>query len=671
MTDYNKLTVVKLKAELKQRGLPNSGLKPALIARLTEADAQSEGEVPASTDDPEAENGSVNATTGIDAASELNGTDDHGGQVVNGEASDIERKTETNPASNLQGPSEESIHDDDAAKNTAPEFNDRSGAKQNDAAPEPSEVSGTFITTADEAPIASSEPLEVPAVAVLGAEVVQTVVPTPQVSVEPEGPPENKSPDTEMIILQEAGTEPESPLRSTQTSYSKEIVEDTRKRKRRSQTPPPSSIDGAFKKAKALDGSPRVILPEDVDPNATAEDYAMASTGFATQEAEEETHGEAASGELPSLDIDGRVTLSNEKTVPTTEDDLANDQHKASPYPIDHPPVELPTDTILSPSKTSPTDTRFKNLFSAPAKQSSPPRHDKYLDTEDRIISPAIHPATSALYIRNFMRPLQPGQLKDHLTALAKPANASPTEESISDFFLDAIRTHCLVRFSNVSAASRVRSALHDRVWPDERTRKSLWVDFVPEEKLKKWIDVEQSAASSRGQPAKRWEVVYEKEGESIVAYLQESDGGNGVVRGGVSSLAREDAGRGVQGAPSGPRGSDVRPQTRPGPNVDAGRGFKALDDLFKGTVAKPKLYWLSAPKSVVDRRLDRLAAGRGGGRSDEMRRYTFEEEVLVDKGPEFGYGRGGGHRGRGGGYSGGNVDRSGGYRGDSWRGRR
>ena len=675
MTDYTKLTVVKLKAELKQRGLPNSGLKPALIARLTEADAQSEAGVSTRTNDPEAEVQDVEVNTDVDAEGEVNGTASQSGPVANGEDSGHEERAETDPVTqavpDLQDQPKESSYNDNDAMESSVEVRQLPSATEDDTAPEVLEVSEPVVRTTEETHSAVLEVTEISEVVALGAEAVQDATPIPQASMEPARLSGNKSPDTEMAVSHEASLEAEPPTSSTQTSYNKEIVEDTRKRKRRSQTPPPTSIDGAFKKAKALDGSPRVILPEDVDSQATHKDSTMADAASATQKAEVEPDSESTkTGRRASLEIEVMVTPSKENNTPMIGDHIDKNGNKTSPRPTDQPSAKLPMDSIVAPTKTSPTDTRFKNLFLAPVKHSSPPRQDAYSDTEDRIIAPAIHSATSALYIRNFMRPLQAGQLKDHLMALAIPSKASPSEEPIYDFFLDAIRTHCLVRFSNVSAASRVRSALHDRVWPDERTRKPLWVDFVPEEKLKKWIDVEQSAASSRGQPAKRWEVVYEKEGEDIVAYLQETDGGNGALRGGTSTTAREETGRGVQGAPSGPRGSDARLQTRPAPKVDAGRGFKALDDLFKGTAAKPKLYWLPASKLVVDRRLDRLAAGRGRGRSDEMRRYTFEEELMVDRGPEFGYGRGA-HRGRGGGHSGGTADRGGGYRGDSWRGRR
>lgn len=326
--------------------------------------------------------------------------------------------------------------------------------------------------------------------------------------------------------------------------------------------------------------------------------------------------------------------------------------------------------SVESPMKPSPSDTRFKSLFTAPTNLEPASSQSRYPDTEDRIVCPALHPATSALYVRELMRPLKVETLKDHLIALATPPDTDVRPDVMTGFFLDSIRTHCLVGFENISAASRVRSGLHDRVWPNERDRRQLWVDFVPEEKLKKWIDVEQTAGSGRGQPLKRWEVVYEDEEDGIKAYLQEVGSNSGGLR--AAKPPRGDAGQGVQVAPpTGPRNSRSEPRSSQ-QRVDSGKGFRALDDLFTSTVAKPKLYYLPVSKAEAERRLAKLAAGRGGGRSEEMRRFSFEEGCIVDNGPEFGrggYGRGGGYsgsyRGRGRGYRG---DAS---RGDSWRDRR
>ena len=281
---------------------------------------------------------------------------------------------------------------------------------------------------------------------------------------------------------------------------------------------------------------------------------------------------------------------------------------------------------------------------------------------DDRDVAPAVHPATSALYIRNFMRPLHQGNLKDYLSSVARSSNGPQEDENVVEFYLDPIKTHCLVQFSSVSAASRVRLAMHDRVWPDERTRKALWVDFIPETKIKKWIEVEIEASSGRGAPQKRWEVVYEDEQDGIMAYLQEADSNTG--RGLTSGPRRDSARNGHGQAPSAPLESRIT--APPVPKGDPGKGFKALDDLFGSTTAKPKLYYQPVPKSIVNERLDRLAQGRGGGRSDEMRRFTFEDNLIMDRGPEFGANYRGARGGPRGGFARGGR---GGYgRGDSWR---
>jgi len=266
----------------------------------------------------------------------------------------------------------------------------------------------------------------------------------------------------------------------------------------------------------------------------------------------------------------------------------------------------------------------------------------------DRAVMPAVHPATSGLYIRNFMRPLQANALKSHLIALASSPQSDLDPAILVSFFLDSIKTHAFVQFANTAAAIRVRSALHDAVWPNERNRNPLSVDFIPEEKMQTWIQLEQDSITSRGGP--RWEVIYEETDDGVEAMLREV---------------------GPLGARPGPRDNDklrtLEPTIPTGPraSVEAGRrrsgqlplgpspsqsrggggsGFKALDDLFKSTKTKPKLYYLPAARDVVDRRLEKFddLANRNPRpvrqSGDETRRFTFEDgDLFVDGGPEYG----------------------------------
>ena len=656
MTDYNKLTVVKLKEELEKRGLPKSGLKAALVERLNEDDAQT---APVSTERPAEFNDQVESLQDVEPAAPTLSTNDTG--VSNGTALD-----------------------------NAPSDGKEDGTLALEATDKGDE--------AWEAPIAAIEPdkMEVPAQHEDDIETSQEQ-PLPQ-SQQPEQPAKSSVEHSEQILetkgasssLPESATTTEhihtmrdsaniTAQTSKETSVNREeVLEDSRKRKRRSLTPPPSSIDVAQKKAKADDGSPVVRLPEDLSTRETSPTPTDAEPMSGVRMTDTMVNGELHREEVGQSEEPEKIRQEEDKPERDEDKEPSQEQVMEEKENVDSNEQRDSTahNSLQSPSKTSPTDARFKNLFSAPSKDVPAPKQDSYGDMEDREVPPALHPATSALYIRNFSRPLHPGNLKEHLASLARPPNSSPSQEPITDFFLDTIKTHCLVRFTTVSAASRVRSALHERVWPEERTRRPLWVDFAPEEKLPKWIEVEQGSGGGRGQPGKRWEVVYEQEDGKVAAYLQETDGLPS-ARPSISNGPRIETGMGVQGAPSGPRTADVTSQMPPTPKGDAGKGFKALDDLFRSTAAKPKLYFLPVAGSVASRRLDKLAAGRGGGRNDEKRRFSFEDDVIVDRGPEFGSGYRGGYRGRGG-YSGGYPGRGGGggygrgYRGarggDSWR---
>lgn len=639
MSDYNKLKVVELKAELKKRGLPQTGLKQALIDRLNEADAK-------------------HAETAL--------PQDHSEETVKPDAERQDGVAEVVQEKDAVSTLELAPGDDKAAGDLAQEPT---------VVAQPISPEGpTSQPPAEDAPMqdAPQEAIEIlPALAIPVQPDV--VIPTPMPVAE----------------------------------QKEEELEDTRKRKRRSQSPRPSSEEVAQKKARQEDGSPRVTLPEDVASPSRPDEIDSTTQATATADATVQAtvmtdpteQAIAVVTEESSMLVD-QVHINGDASVEAAEGGEGMVVSNEQPENIETPPrpdddekpvqsteregsvVEKTEDPTLEPSnpspvKPSPTDTRFKNLFNGPTKRdTSPPHQSSHPDDEDRNVTPALHPATSALYIRDFMRPLHPGNLKDHLISLATPPNSSPKQEIVAEFFLDPIRTHCLVRFESIAAASRVRSALHERVWPDERTRKPLWVDFIPEDKVTKWVDIEQNSTSGRGAPAKRWEIVYENIENGVEAIFQEVGSLSRPTRSDAPTAGTlpSEAGKGVQGAPLGPRNEGYR-KASDNVNPRANLGFKALDDLFESTAAKPKLYFLPVAKDIADKRLDRFRDLRGGPAriGDEMRRYTFEDcDLFVDKGPEFGAGYRGGYRGRGGGgYSGAYSSRGGGgWREDSWRGR-
>lgn len=812
MPDYSKLTVVKLREELQKRGLPKTGLKPILVQRLSEADAQSQ-EV-GSTKDAEAVEPSVlkSKKAAVDeppppAQAEASGGVGDGEAQINGSESEgrqAPKPSKTEPTVTTDSIAENIVSSDiQHAKESAspkPEeankeplahpVDDAASVTEKDVAQEmPTETLVGAALCAPDGTIGESSAIESASAGSSGSiphspeKTVQEQASKHTILIEPpseevnsvsahensnkvqhldivdviekkEGeslapsvedkllPNESETAESTQILEEELIEEESSLTNNTQLTEStqalvsvttSEVLEDSRKRKRRSQSPVPSSIE-ITQKRKRMEGSrSHVKLPEDVTGEAEAaeasasEDITMMVPEVVMEESqvveaiisEDTTMVDATSAQshtaVPnSLDTQHSPDKPEDSTSkPTETENTAPAEHtnesesRLINRSLSDALKEPQADLEEVSSRPAPSDTRFKNLFPGSSKrEASPTRQLTIPDQDDRVVSPALHPATAALYIRNFMRPLHSGHLQDHLNALARPFGSTGTEEMIKEFHLDNIRTHCLVRFVNTSAASRVRSNLHNRVWPDERTRRPLWVDFVPEEKLKRWIDIQRGVTSTgRGQPATRWEIVFEEERDGMKAYLQEVGTGPPGLTGSklpqLQTLPRPDAtaaaaaaaGQGVHGAPSGPRSreSDPRiaapqapPSTKP---VDRGRGFQALDDLFRSTVVKPKLYYLPVSKSTADKRLDKLDAGRGGGRGgNELRKYTFEDGLLVDRGPLYGargrggqaHGGGGGGGGAGGGFRGygvfhgrGGGSGGGGYRGDNWRDRR
>ncbi|KAL2160440.1 hypothetical protein VTH06DRAFT_1613, partial [Thermothelomyces fergusii] len=280
---------------------------------------------------------------------------------------------------------------------------------------------------------------------------------------------------------------------------------------------------------------------------------------------------------------------------------------------------------------------------------------DDPIPGDDRDVAPALHPATTALYIKNFMRPLKEPVLQDYLVELAALPGAAPDPHCLVRFYLDQVRTHAFARFTSVAAASRVRTALHGTVWPNERNRKELWVDFVPEDRVDEWIEREQSEGT---RSSSRWEVEYVPDDDGVMTanlVNAEADPRRNSARQPPGPPAPTGPARnhpGVEGAPSGPRGRGMNHyrQAHMPPPASAGAGTSSRNRFeeydrgrgHKTTRAYPPLDYRPVPEDVALRRLDNMNAHitrdrhRDLGRPDEINRYTFEDgELFVDRGKE------------------------------------
>lgn len=336
---------------------------------------------------------------------------------------------------------------------------------------------------------------------------------------------------------------------------------------------------------------------------------------------------------------------------------------------------DMKMDDPIPSSPTQSRDARFKGLFNGSTQDNveDTTAYTNDRDQEhDRSVEPAIHPATSALYIRNFQRPLNLASLKEHIILVATPPGADSKENVILNIFLDPLRTHAFIEFASVSAASRVRSEMHDRVWPPEVNRASLWADFIPSDKVAEWISTEQSSGS-RPSDAKKWEIHYgvDEDGNTLATLQQASSVPAARRQSSMQEAGRTSTFGNMPAPPSGPRADQFSSRAPPsGPRVSANH-----DPNTKSTTALPVIYYQPVPKSLANSRLDSIERALSKRLYDidtaEINRYSFERgDVLIDRGEE----RFAGIRpppGRGAGYMGNRG--GGGYRGrnDVWRGGR
>ncbi|KAH7065396.1 hypothetical protein B0J12DRAFT_640215 [Macrophomina phaseolina] len=625
MADYSKQTVAQLRQVLKERGIPSTGLtrKQQIIEKLQEHDA---------TADAEAEDASAD-TAPVTEEPEA--------------APEPQDETSATDTANTKIVSEEPQSADDAPEPQAADeatIDKVSGEAEPESAPETTVPHHDAIQPVEETPVADGvanrdfqedAPAQTEADKVPDDDATQRPT-TANTSVSQTPIPSHEQASPTPVAEPPAGTAESSRLGSP------ELKEDSRKRKRRSVTPPIEPEEAVNKRLKQEEeNGPTVHLQEDdVVPEEKSEDTVM-------KEADVPVNAEPVETVLPAKTSDDVTDITGSDVVEGLKD--AESAHREDPSLGERGQQVLEEREKQRAGTVSPDDAehprrpstshkaqkegRYKSLLgdtahvpagAGPTEPVNPPEDD------DREISPALHPATRGLYIRDFMRPLQPTALKNHLTLLASPPSTPTLDPNVLELFhLDPIRTHVLALFNSVSAAARVRSSLHAAVWPAERTRKPLWADFIPEEKVGEWIDREDKEGG--GRMGKRWEVVYEPD---------ESDTGVRAELREVGAPASRAPAR-VQPSTSSPT-APAAPTRKPPTGPAAEKSFVALDKLFRSTAAKPKLYFLPVEKELAEKRLDELdrCTSKDWNPRDVTggteRRYTFEDgDVLVDAGPD------------------------------------
>ncbi|KAF2751311.1 hypothetical protein M011DRAFT_464038 [Sporormia fimetaria CBS 119925] len=622
MTDYEKMKVTDLRSLLKERGIPSTGLTRK--AQIIE-------------------------------------------KLEEHDSADAAAATEPDTAADepQQDGAIEGAMDGAADAQEAPELRPQEAPTSSAPVPETEPIAATEETEKIEEATAQESPVEQAEEKQEGESAQDVAEPAEESKTETQdfapavktpSPASNEQPSVEKPLPMP----PHEPSVDSVSIASEELEADRRKRKRRSTSPDIPLPDIKAKKPRPSDDVPDVHLKEDEDVvmmQAAPEEEAVVDQPEATAGA-----GEAATTQKEEAD--------EGNNAPDAQDATEDTNRRSEEQP-------------RAPQRRE-KDARYKDLLRATPRE--PDNAAISAEQDDAPIQPALHVATPALYIKNLMRPLRIEALRAHLVSLATPPSASPDTDVVKALFLDSMKSHALLLFSNTAAASRVRASLHNTVWPAESQRKALWIDFIPEDKVLDWIKEEEDhiaaekagRASGKPIPSQRFEVVYTASSGS----------------GSMEAIFQEVGSQAPRNAPTGPRSSNEQrrrssqQQPLPAPVTtdedvkrNLGKSFQTLDQLFLFTEAKPKLYFLPMTDKIADDRLDDLQyetsrdwqpgykmRGRGA-HLDQKMRYSFDEDDrVVEVGGDFGPWADdsrGGRGGRGGGFR---SERGGGRGG--WRGR-
>lgn len=238
--------------------------------------------------------------------------------------------------------------------------------------------------------------------------------------------------------------------------------------------------------------------------------------------------------------------------------------------------------------------------------------------------SPPASKPTNILLIKNLVRPFTLNQIKELLSRTGIIVE--------NGFWMDRIKSKCIVEYSNEDQAFETRQALHGISWPMSNPKK-LHVEYATKE------DMEVARESSKEQPVARkaeplssdpWQQDWsrdEKINTTKVTIVREWD------------LGKEDGQQHLREKEREKKEHDKKRRARSrSPALDAhlsapARKFKKkeddpppaklLDDLFRKTKAVPCIYWLPLTNEqiVVKEEMRRQHMAEHARRLEEMRR--------------------------------------------------
>ncbi|XP_064641650.1 apoptotic chromatin condensation inducer in the nucleus-like isoform X2 [Lineus longissimus] len=249
--------------------------------------------------------------------------------------------------------------------------------------------------------------------------------------------------------------------------------------------------------------------------------------------------------------------------------------------------------------------------------------------------SPPKHPTSRVIHIRNLVRPFTLRQLKELLERTGKLTEGG--------FWIDKIKSHCLVMYETDLDASKTRQALHNTKWPLSNP-KNLSVDFSTEAELENFQDADKpikrevpNEAAVRDRERER----REKERDMDQRNRREPpierrpsgrewDRAKVVQRSPSPRVKSRDRSRSREPKRQ-PKESRVkeRKERKEKKVQDEEPPAKLLDDLFRKTKATPSVYWLPLTEQQAlegERRRIQEALDR------DKRRQELEERMHAER---------------------------------------
>nr|SVE74868.1 EOG090X0F73 [Daphnia carinata] len=208
--------------------------------------------------------------------------------------------------------------------------------------------------------------------------------------------------------------------------------------------------------------------------------------------------------------------------------------------------------------------------------------------------SPAQQPRSSVLNVSNLVRPFTINQLKELLARTGHLVEGK--------FWIDRVKSSCLVQYATEDEAEETRAALHGIHWPTSNP-KTLLVDYSTVEDLENRI----SGKETTNPPVAKIEPIMRTATATVHPLETKRDKAEKVRewdlgKTGDQGYEKEQA---IKGAHYVGEDEDVKPKDE--------TPAKLLDDLFRKTKATPFIYWLPLTASQI-------------AEKEEMRRQRLAE---------------------------------------------